>query len=267
MSTKIRVVDVVVPNGTALPVIAHLRLEAVDPMAIDGLLAGRRDLSGRFSRRLEVLSCGLTTDCGESEAITGARSLALPLGPFEDKVIRVHVETYEPLEGEGGLAAFQLSDSRNGNIVGGVAVICSTPEYPSELPPERESENACPLELSAPELTFAYSGANLPDPVKPEVAEPNMRLALVAVFSNRSDMMLSEASVYLEHLSRSNVSAEPKVWNVGTMAPGQEVWLSWDVDHRHALPGNHEATFVVRSKGHAPVRRRAVFSVRTEEEG
>ena len=258
MRTRKRLLDVFVPNATSREMIASLVVRPVDPSSVEGLLP----VVSEYGRPLEYVSFGISDP--ETDG-TPQAELQLSLGPFQDKIVRFQIETIEPEEGQTAIAAFQLADYRGGTLVGGVTVVCTTPPYFTEIASSRDPENACPLVLTTEDLTFAYTGTSPEQTVNVKDIQPEKSLSIVAVVENPGKDTVTGASVYIEHLGRSNVGVEGKVWNIGTIEPGQRFWAMWQVDASNVNPGHHEASFIFRGDGYSPIRRRGRFLIRATE--
>src|SRR5690242_6474936 len=126
MATNHRVVNIIVPNRTPKAVKAALTIAPTDPKKLEGVLYE--------GSALEVGTYGLTAAmCGDPGKIKVQEKLTISLNPFQEVSVRAIIETHDPSKGNA-IAVFQVHDTRNGVVVGGVTIVCTTPEYPSDFP-------------------------------------------------------------------------------------------------------------------------------------
>ena len=245
MTVNYRVVDIIVPNRTPHAVEATLEIAPVDPATLEGV-AFEADA-------LKVEAYGLTAEmCGDVKTIKTQRHLTRALDPFQEVSVRAIIETDDPPTGKA-IAAFQMTDTRAGVVMGGVTIVCTSPRYPSNLPSAPGPANPCPLVLGGG--LAAYPGAD------PGVIDTRHPQDLVALVENPSRATLNNALIWLEHLDQSGVRWEPRVWYLGTMEPKARFWATFAVDGRGSNPGQWEASFVVASDKFDPVRLRAGFRI------
>jgi hypothetical protein len=96
---------------------------------------------------LKVGTFGLTAEmCGDAKTAKAQRHLTLALDPFQEVSVRAIIETKDPAKGKA-IAAFQMTDTRDGVVAGGVTIVCTSPPYPSDLPSALGPGNPCPLVL------------------------------------------------------------------------------------------------------------------------
>lgn len=256
MPITYRVVDIVVPNRTSRKVKATLAIAPTDPAKLDGVHLEKSQL-------LKVLAYGLTRDiCAKADSVQETEKLTLQIDAFEDILVRAVIKVQEPSKHQHAVAAFQVSDIRKRNVVGGVTIVCTSPEYPASLPSAPDPANPCPLILAA-ELTCVDPGADPSSTTgQPSVIDTTKPQDMVVLVENAGPRDLTNTTMHLEHTSNSNVLAIPRVWHLGTIEPGGRFWATWEIDARTAVPGKHEVTFVAQSDNYEPVRLRANFEIR-----
>lgn len=254
MPTSYRVVEIIVPNHTPNKVKAELAITRIDPGQVPGLHldAGRMDV-GAF---------GLTPNlCGDVATTRPRAKISVTLDSYQDTAVRVIVTVREPPKGKQVAAAFQVSDTRNGAVVGGVTVVCTTPPYPKDLPSAAGPKNPCPLVL-ARDIFCVDPGADPRSVSGPSGVISNTHPQdLVALVANDGKTDLTSTTLCLEHTDSSGVTVAPQVWHLGTVEPGGQFWATWAVDARQAIPGQYSATFVAQSDGFDPVRLRGQFRI------
>jgi hypothetical protein len=257
MTISYRVVDITVPNRTSRKVKATLVIAPTDPAKLDGVHLEN-------SKLLEVLAYGLTEDiCAKPEAVETKEKFTLQIDAFQDILVRAVIKVQEPPKRQHAVAAFHVTDIRDRVVIGGVTIVCSSPEYPANLPAAPDPTNPCPLILAA-DLTCVDPGADPRSTTsKPGVIDTTKPQDIVVLVENTGPRSLTNTTVHLEHTSGSNVLTVPRVWHVGTIEPGGRFWATWEVDARTAVPGIHEATFVAQSDNYEPVRLRAKFEIRS----
>lgn len=252
MATASRIVDIIVPNRSTKKVRATLTIAPTDPARLDGLAFE--------GAPLETENYGLTTEmCGDPNSRKLQKKLTVTLEPFQDVTVRAVIMTNDPAKGKA-IAAFAVSETRGRKLTGGVTIVCTSPQYPSDLPAAPDPAKPCPIMLAA-SLAVVDPGSDPSSASSPGVIDTKHPQDLVAVIENPKRKTLTNAVMWLEHLDQSGVTAEPKVWNIGTIEPKGRFWATWEVDGRGASPGRWEATFVVGSDNYDPVRIRAAFTV------
>ena len=172
-----RIVDVAVPNTTAAPVVALIRI-APSNVGLDSL---------RFEEHkdLAVTGYGLSTDpCERAAAASLPRELKLEVGAYDTVFVRVVVETLDPAGAEPARAAFAVTDTRDGRVVGGVTVVAATaPPLDVENPTPK---NPCPLEIAGGLYTVELGDS--PASKSPRATVPNDRpRQLVAPITNATE--------------------------------------------------------------------------------
>jgi hypothetical protein len=250
MSTR-RLVDIAVPNATDAPAVVLIRI------AHSNRLPG--SLSFGEGSPLDVRGFGLTTDrCDPSPCEKLPHEVTLKIGPRDMAFVRVVVETIDPPAGRPAHAVFEVTDERQGAIVGGVTVVATT------TPPidtgDPKPANPCPLVLAG-DLYTVELGESPDVKAPPAVVAADRPRQLVVPITNSSSDHLERAVAYLEHLDTSNVRFDPVTWTLGSMEPGATFWTTWTIDARGAEPGAFEASIVVRDEKHDPIRLRASFRV------
>jgi hypothetical protein len=256
MPVTYRIVDIIVPNRASRKVKAVLLIEPADAGKLDGL-----SLEGR--KPLKVLAFGLTTDrCAKTATVKTARKLTLEIEPWQDVLVRAVIKVQEPPKKIPAVAAFRISDTRSKAVVGGVTVVCSSPQYPDKLPSAPDPKNPCPLNFGG-DLACVDPGA---DPRSgtgtPGVIETTKIRDLVVPIVNDGPKPITNATLHLEHTGGSNVQAISRVWHIGTVEPGGRFWATWEIDARSAVAGKYEASFVAQCDSYEPVRIRAGFEIR-----
>jgi hypothetical protein len=252
MTVNYRVVDIIVPNRTPHSVKAALEIASVDPAKLEGVRSE--------AAALKVRAYGLTAEmCGDAKNIKTQRHLALAVAPFQEVNVRVIIETDDPSTGKA-IAAFQMTDTRAGVLTGGVTIVCTSPRYPSDLPPMPGPSNPCPLILGAG-LTAIDPGTDPRSPANPGIIDTRHPQDLVALVENPSRATLKNALMWLEHMDQSGVRWESRVWHLGAMEHKARFWATFAVDGRGSNPGQWEASFVVASDNFDPVRLRAGFRI------
>jgi hypothetical protein len=256
MTTTYRVVDIVVPNRSSNKVKVTVAISPTDPAMLEGI-------EMEDNKLLKILSYGLTQDiCTRVERVRTQEKLNLQIDEFQDVLVRAIITVQEPSKRTRARAAFQITDTRNGTVAGGVTIICSSPQFPTDLPSAAGPTNPCPLFIAA-ELTCVDPGADPRLTVgQPGIIDTTKPQDLVVLIENGGPKELTNALVCLEHTSDSNVLAVPLAWHIGTIEPGGRFWATWEVDARTALPGNYEATFVAQCDDYEPVRLSAKFAIR-----
>jgi hypothetical protein len=235
---------------------ATLAIAPTDPAKLDGVHL-------KDSRLLKVLAYGLTTDiCAKANAVQTTKKLTVQIEAFQDILVRAVIKVQEPSKRQHAVAAFQVTDIRNRVVVGGVTIVCSSPDYPASLPAASDPANPCPLVLAAP-LACVDPGADPRSTTgKPGVIDTAKPQDMVVLVENAGQKTITNTTLHLEHTGGSNVLAIPRVWHIGTVEPGGRFWATWEVDARTAVPGKHEATFVAQCDDYEPVRLRAKFEIR-----
>jgi hypothetical protein len=259
VETKTRTLDIRLINREGRDVVATLRISRMDPSAE---MPGRAFEAGE----LEVERYGLTVDlCSQEDAYEPTIEVTLPR--FSDRTVRAVVVSAEPGDGSRRVATFNVTDEREGEVVGGVGIICASPDYPSDLPSAPPPENPCPLALAA-ELTSVEAGA---DPsasptVAAGVVEGSRPQDLVALVENKGRKKLSDTVLYLEHVGTSGVTYVPNASHIGEVEPGGQFWATWRIDPRRTGSGRYEASLVAWSKGYDSVRIHADYKVVRSDE-
>ncbi len=253
MPTRRRSVDFIVPNRTPNRVEALLTITQTDPAQLDGLV-----LKGD---ELKLAAFGLTEDvCHDVEPKQLDQRLVVRLEAYEDRVVRASIDTVEP-PGVSVVAAFYVSDTRAGALSGGITIVCTSPDYPKDLPSAPNPANPCPLVLAA-DLTCVDLGGDPGSPRGlPGVIEASRPQDLVVLVENAGPKDLTHALLYLEHTDNSGMTVVPPVWHLGTVEPGGRFWATCEIDARSAKPGDYEAVFVARSDHHEPTRLRARYRI------
>ena len=252
MAINHRVVDIIVPNRSAKKTKATLEIVPIDPANVEGLAFEGGEL--------KVRRYGLTAAlCGSPKSTPVKQKLTIALEPFQDGSVRAIIATNDPPKGNA-ITAFAVTDTRGRKVVGGVTIICTSPQYPTDLPAGPDPANPCPLVLAA-DLTTVAPGADPQSPATPGVIDTRHPQDLVAIVENPSQKTLINTVIWLEHMDQSGVSAEAKVWHLGTIEPKGQFLATWEVDGRDASPGEWEATFIVGSDNFDLLRLRAGFRV------
>src|SRR2546422_4844010 len=197
-----------VPNPTAKPVTAELRLKRMADSALQAL--GIDIPKGS----LDVLSASLSLDPCDGE---GKERMTIKLRPFSSLNVTARIVTGPARGRKGGAAAFHLVDTRLGKV-GGVLLVCTDrmgPEAPGSVV---GIKNGCPVTLArAP-----YAVAPAADPSKRVYsAVPGALVVdLVVPVTNPTRSTLHDVQVYLEHLGGCDAQFYPATWNVGTLDRG-----------------------------------------------
>ncbi|HZQ29128.1 MAG TPA: hypothetical protein VFA94_15630 [Acidimicrobiales bacterium] len=243
-----RTVDIAVPNMTAARAVAIVRLDRTDPTQLAD--AGLELPAGE----LDVIGYGLLLDdvCSEPELEGCPPELEVALEPFETRHVRAVIKTADTKK--AAVAVFGVTDTRDGNVVGGVSIVCVEPEYPPDTP-AAVAVDPSPVTLAEDLYTVALGD----DPgVVPDVALPrDQRLELVAVVTNPTRTDLNDVLVCLEHVG--GVPFTPQTWHVGALEAGGSFWATWPLEASAAAPGRYEASIVVRDNDHEPTRIHAPF--------
>jgi hypothetical protein len=222
-----------------------LRLAEID-------LAVLRDLGIGEARRAEVAGAGIVLDpcCRPDTKELGEHEVGVALDGHETQVVRVIVDLVHP--GGPAFAAFELSDERDGTIVGGVTIVAASEPVP-DTPPAPDPQRPCPVVLGSPLRTLG--------PLSPpddkgagSVLGRESREQLVAEVVNPTGDTLEDVVVHLEHLG--GLAFDGPVYNVGTMAPGDRFLCVWEVDNGSGAPDDYPASVVVQAAKYEPVRQR-----------
>ncbi len=197
--------------------------------------------------------------CGDAKTAKAQRHLTLALDPFQEVSVRAIIETKDPAKGKA-IAAFQMTDTRDGVVAGGVTIVCTSPPYPSDLPSALGPGNPCPLVLGVG-LAAVDPGTGPRSSANPGVIDTRHPQDVVAMVENLSRATLNNALIWLEHMDQSGVAWKSRVWHLGTMEPKAQFWATFAVDGRGSNPGQWEASFVVAADKFDPVRLRADFRI------
>jgi hypothetical protein len=241
--------EVNVPNPTTGRTDVLLRLE---PIPLRDLRVLKLDLP---RTEIAVLRAGISMDPCEA----GEPELQLRLRPYSSVDVYIEVETADPRNPEeGGAAAMQIVDVRDGERVGGVLLVCldrtEGPQPGQEIPAKKPT----PIEFAKPPY-FVALGA---DPAKRHARwEPETeRLTLVAPLTNPGRRKVTGVMAYLEHLGNSGAMFSPATWNIGTLGPDEVFFANWTVELLGAR-SPVEPSIIVQSSGrdltriHASIRR------------
>lgn len=252
MAITYRVVDIIVPNRNSKKAKANLAIIPIDPAKLEGVAFE--------AAALKVRSYGLTTSmCGDLKTTTVQQHLTITLEPFQEVTVRAIIETTNPRKGKA-IAAFVVTETRSRKVTGGVTIVCTSPQYPADLPSAPDPANPCPIILAAG-LTAVDPGVDPRSSTTPGVINTKHPQDLVALVENPARKTLTNAVMWLEHMDRSGVISTPRVWHLGTIEPKGQFWATWEVDGRGASSGQWEASFIVSSDNFDPIRLRAGFSV------
>ncbi len=238
-----------VPNPTERAEAVELELAAVTtPLHGTGLALPEG--------RLHVEHAGISLDPCDA---AGHRTLQVTLQPFSSVTVTALVTT---TPAPTGAATFQLVDRRRKRVVGGVTLVCTDPPLVA-LPPQAISiVHPCPVTFAA----NPYAVAANADPSKPP-PQPDVTLGIacdfVAPLINRTKASLHNVQAYLEHLGGSDAAFTPIVWNIGTLAPEEQIfYATWPVRPAGVKTGVFKASVVVSSDRTDPTRLQAPLSIR-----
>lgn len=151
-----------------------------------------------------------------------------------------------------GAAAMQVVDRRAGEVVGGVTLLAvnGISEHP---PAVIEAAKPCPLVIDRESNWIPVGGEPDEEGFGP-AAPSGSDIQLVIWVVNPTEIVLEEATAYLEHLGGSGATFVPTTWNLGTFEPGARFPLTWTVRGSGAKGGRWQASVVVAAAGLDPTR-------------
>ena len=229
--------QVVVPNPTPARVVAHLRLEGAGATRGVPLDLPEGDL--------EVERAVICLDpCDDG----GEKAIDLDLEAGGSRQVYVVIDA----TGDKGVARFNLVDEREGAEPGGVmlAVVQGLEPYPGTVV---EARNPCPL-IIAEAPWWLPAGSEVSDPRPGGPIPVGEWVELIVLVANTTLETLEDATVYLEHLGRSQARFQSTLWNLGSFEPGATFPAVWRIRGERWMTGSAVASVVVESRGTEAIR-------------
>jgi hypothetical protein len=243
--------EVNIPNPTTSVVEVELVIEA----------GGSDELANlgfpKVDQRLEVAWSGISLDPCDDR---GTERLSLKLEPRSSVTAFVVAETI----GGPGAAVLHMVDRRDGQVAGGVMLVCATGIDIDPAGALIEPETACPAVLgNKPYPLVGDDPRTRPSSASLKVG---VRTTIVVPILNPTSEPLPDAWAYLEHLGLGDGSFDAGTWQIGTLGPGETFYATWEVEAASAQPADLEPCVVVGAVEFDPVRLRGPIAVHHRRE-
>jgi hypothetical protein len=227
--------------------------------------AGAADLQALLLQvpkaELEIERAGISLDPCDA----GERGLKRRLRAHSSIDVYATVVTQSPANpAKGGTAALQLTDRRNGKVVGGVLLACIDPPMQDGPGQDVPTRTPCPVTLSR--APYAVEPDTDPSSSAPQTIPSGATVDLVARLTNTKRPRLTDVTAYLEHLGGSDAQFTPAVWNIGTLRQDDVFYATWRVTATGISSGSFEISIVVQSKGTDPTRLKAPIRIGSPKE-
>jgi hypothetical protein len=243
-----------VPNADGQSVAVHLRLQKLTAERLARL--GVDIPKGE----LEVVHAGITADpCAE----VGEREFELKLPARTSTDVYVVITTGATSGRKGAATAYNLIDERGGVVAGGVLLTCVERTSPASAGQVVAARRPCPVVLA--QDAYVIDIGETPSRPRAKALSTYDTFEFVVPVTNPRKSALREVTVYLEHLGISDATFAPAIWNVGTMAPGDVFYATWQVTTGW-FTGALRASVVVASSDTDAVRLDALARVRQKRD-